>query len=102
MPAPTASPRRSSSALAAASTGQVPPAEYAVSNEVAMTIQPSSTPFAGAPELPSLRTIFSKLLDAFIQSRQRSADREIARHLHHHKRLQSEYRLELERRFTGQ
>jgi hypothetical protein len=98
----SALPRRSSNALPAASTGQDRPAEYAVSNEVAMTIQPSSTPFAGAPDLPALRTIFSKLLDVFVESRQRSADREIARHLHNHKRLEAEYRCELERRFTGQ
>jgi len=67
-----------------------------------MTTQSPTAPLNAPAGMPTLRSVFRRLIDSIMEGRQRKASQQVAQYLHDRKDLRDDFRIEFERRFMGQ
>jgi hypothetical protein len=67
-----------------------------------MTTQSPTASLEAPASVPTLRSAFRRVIDAFIEGRERKASQYAADYLRHRTELRDDFRIEFERRFMGQ
>jgi hypothetical protein len=70
--------------------------------EAIMTMQSFTAPWSAPVHVPTLRSVFRRIINSVIEGRERKAAEQIAQYLRERKDLRDAYRVELERRSMGQ